>query len=84
MSRKKLKEIMIWTQIDTCMGSRQDAVSNGFTYKNPFDEGWRKNVKRVFTDLPWYRNLWPSLQNPPPPKYPLELSFRDLKEPFQV
>jgi hypothetical protein len=64
--------------------NRQDALNSGITFRNPFDEGWRKNMMRVFGDVPWYYNLWPSLHLPPEPKYPFELHYRDLKEPFQV
>lgn len=52
--------------------------------RNPFDEGWRKNLKRVLGDVPWYRNLWPSFHTPPPPKYPFELEERVLREYINV
>jgi hypothetical protein len=26
----------------------------GLTYKNPFDKGLRKNLRRVFGDVPWW------------------------------
>jgi hypothetical protein len=62
------------------MKNRQDAIAYGTPYKNPFDEGWRKNLKRVFGDIPWTRQLWPIVITPPPPKYPFELRTRDIKD----
>lgn len=50
-----------------------------FSFKdvNPFDEGsWRKNLRRVLGDVPWYRNLYPSCREPPPPMFPGELPDR--------
>jgi hypothetical protein len=41
-------------------------------FANPFDEGWRKNIRRVFGDVPWYRDLLPSWREPPQPKYPVD------------
>ncbi len=61
-----------------------EAQSNGQPYKNPFDEGWRKNLKRVFGYVPWYRNLWPSFHPPADPKYPFELEQRKLIEQLNV
>jgi hypothetical protein len=53
-----------------------DARASGQTFKNPFDEGWRKNVRRIVGYVPWYKILFPSLHRPPAPKYPFELSQR--------
>jgi hypothetical protein len=57
-----------------------NSLWSGSSGRNPFDEGWRKNLMRIFGDVPWYRNLWPSRHLPPPPKFPFELQGRDLKE----
>jgi hypothetical protein len=38
-------------------------------YRNPFDEGWRKNLRRVLGDVPWYVHLLPNFTPPPPPRY---------------
>jgi hypothetical protein len=54
----------------------QDAKANGQIYKNPFDEGWRKNIRRIFGHVPWYRIVFPSFHKPPEPKYPFELTNR--------
>jgi hypothetical protein len=40
--------------------------------KNPFDEGWRKNCRRVFGDVPWYTHLLPNFTPPAAPMYPFE------------
>ena len=53
------------------MAERQDAKLEGTTFKNPFDRGWRKNMRRVFGDVPWYRALCISRRYPVPPEYPL-------------
>lgn len=60
------------------MRNRQDAQSYGHPYKNPFDEGWRKNLRRIFGHVPWYKNAFPSLHRPPEPKYPFELGHRSV------
>ena len=47
----------------------------GNVYHNPFDQGWRKNLRRVLGDVPWYRALLlPSLHGPPPPLYPFSVA----------
>jgi len=58
------------------MRSGYEAKSNGIVFRNPFDEGWRKNLRRVFGNVPWYRNLLPGFHPPAEPKYPFELSAR--------
>lgn len=51
-----------------------EAKLRGKPYKNPYDEGsWRKNLRRIFGDVPWYRHLFPSNMKPVPPKYQLDL-----------
>ena len=44
-------------------------------FSNPFDEGYRKNIRRVFGDVPWYRDLLPSRREPPQPKFPIDAEF---------
>ena len=66
------------------MGNQHDAQANGITYKNPFDEGWRKNLKRIFGYVPWYMNLWPSFHKPADPKYPFELKPMGLHDQLNV
>eukprot|EP01033_Poteriospumella_lacustris_P000873 gene875-626_t len=56
--------------------NRSDARSSGQVFKNPFDEGWRKNVRRIVGYVPWYKIIFPSLHKPPEPKYPFELTQR--------
>mmetsp|Transcript_16849 Transcript_16849/g.25340 ORF Transcript_16849/g.25340 Transcript_16849/m.25340 type:complete len:331 (-) Transcript_16849:55-1047(-) len=53
--------------------NRSAARSSGILYKNPFDLGWRKNIKRVFGNSPWYYCLFPSSNIPLEPMYPLQL-----------
>lgn len=48
------------------MEERSEARARGATYKNPFDKGWRKNVLRVFGDVPWYAALLMSVRRPVP------------------
>lgn len=38
-------------------------------YRNPFDEGWRKNLRRVLGEAPWHAQLWPNFTPPAAPKY---------------
>lgn len=64
--------------------NKQEAAGNGVTYKNPFDEGWRKNLKRIFGFVPWYRNLLPSWHVPPEPKFAFELEPRPLHTSLDV
>lgn len=52
------------------MAERADAKKGGYVYKNPYDQGWRKNLKRVFGDVEWYQALSLSRRPPPPPQYP--------------
>lgn len=30
---------------------------HGMIFKNPYDMGWKKNLRRVFGDTPWYAAL---------------------------
>jgi len=47
------------------MEERSEAKQRGTTFKNPFDKGnWRKNLVRVFGDVPWWRALAISLRQP--------------------
>lgn len=63
------------------LNSQSHSNANSHAYnRNPFDEGWRKNVRRVLGEVPWYRLLWPSRHLPPPPKYPFDLDGRDLQD----
>lgn len=55
------------------MEERRVAGEQGYVYRNPFDEGLRGNLRRVFGDVPWYRALLPSVRTPPEPMYPLLL-----------
>jgi hypothetical protein len=49
----------------------REAKARGETYKNPFDKGWRKNLRRVFGDVQCWRAGLFSLRPPPEPEYPL-------------
>lgn len=51
----------------------REAKAKGLTYKNPFDRGMRKNLRRVFGDFPWYRALLISWREPVPPEYPFSI-----------
>ena len=42
---------------------------SGEFYINPYDQGWNKNIKRVFGDVPWYKWLVISWREPPPMMY---------------
>jgi palmitoyltransferase len=59
--------------------NRSIAKDRGIFYKNPFDEGVRKNLRRVFGDNPWYRFLVPGLYSPVEPKYPLTIEPGQLQ-----
>jgi len=52
----------------------REAKTNGTFYKNPFDKGLRKNLRRVFGDTPWYLALLPSLREPVDPEYPFSIN----------
>ena len=49
---------------------KSDARDNNLAFKNPFDKGWRKNMMRVFGDLPWYKAGLISVREPPTQAYP--------------
>jgi hypothetical protein len=49
----------------------RDAKAQGMVYKNPFDVGWRKNLRRVFGDVPLWRAGLLSFRPPVEPEYPL-------------
>ena len=48
---------------------KHDAKLEGMIFKNPFDMGWRKNLRRVFGDVPWYLALSLSWRKPSDPEY---------------
>ena len=50
------------------MANRYDNLRRR-VFKNPFDEGWRKNMRRITGDVPWYTHLWPNFTPPPAPLY---------------
>ena len=52
---------------------RQDHAEQGLKFKNPFDLGVCKNLKRVFGDAPWYLALLPAIIEPDKPVYPFVL-----------
>lgn len=52
----------------------------GTSYRNPYDEGWRKNLRRVFGEYPWYYYLIPRTCNPPDPKYPFDLETQEIEK----
>eukprot|EP00600_Ochromonadales_sp_CCMP1393_P007346 CAMPEP_0174957578 /NCGR_PEP_ID=MMETSP0004_2-20121128/2148_1 /TAXON_ID=420556 /ORGANISM="Ochromonas sp., Strain CCMP1393" /LENGTH=134 /DNA_ID=CAMNT_0016205699 /DNA_START=563 /DNA_END=967 /DNA_ORIENTATION=- len=49
-----------------------EARREGVQFRNPYDEGIRKNLRRVFGDLPWYRQLLPNFSPPTEPLYSFE------------
>lgn len=60
---------------------RREAYLAGTVFRNPFDEGWRKNLLRVFgSSSPWYRHLLPSTQPPPAPRYPFDLEDQEMRQ----
>lgn len=61
------------------MEERSDAKLRNETFKNPYDKGWRKNLRRVFGDVSWYSSLLPSFRLPPPPDYPMLPESEHLK-----
>lgn len=54
------------------MTKKYALAKRGIDYKNPFDEGWRKNIRRVLGDVPWYVHLLPNFTLPAPPMYSFE------------
>lgn len=54
--------------------NRSAAKSLGILYRNPFDEGWRKNLTRVFGQHILYSIFVPCSNTPPEPLYPLQLT----------
>ena len=55
------------------MEERAEAKEQGRTYKNPFDKGWRKNLRRVFGGGGGSSAcglILLSARTPPPPEYP--------------
>jgi palmitoyltransferase len=52
------------------MEERAEAKEGGYTYKNPFDKGWRKNLRRVFGEGSLCGAVLMSLRSPPPCEYP--------------
>ena len=48
----------------------RDARLNNRTFKNPYDKGWRRNLRRVFGDVPLHKALLLSYRLPPEPEYP--------------
>jgi hypothetical protein len=61
------------------MARKYDPYRKG-EYRNPFDEGWRKNLRRVLGDAPWYTHLLPNFSPPAPPMYPFTLEDRSCEE----
>jgi hypothetical protein len=57
------------SRVGPVVGSAAAAATAGAA-KNPFDEGWRKNCRRVFGDVPWYTHLLPNFTLPAAPMYP--------------
>jgi len=55
------------------MEERAASKERGEVYKNPFNQGWKKNLARVFGDTTWYLALLPSLRPSADPMYPLVL-----------
>jgi len=47
-------------------------AKRGIDYKNPFDQGLRKNLARVFGNGPLYSHLWPNYALPAAPMYAFE------------
>ena len=60
------------------MDESRHAKSQGDTFKNPFDKGWRKNLVRVFGDGPWYSYLMISLRSPIASEYGLYPPVKNL------
>ena len=48
-----------------------DSANNSFT--NPFDQGFAKNLDRLFGNDPWYYNAIPMSNMPIKPLYPLRV-----------
>ncbi len=58
------------------------ASSNGVVFKNPFDQGIRKNFRRVFGDVHWLLALLMSNRLPPPPEFPFDIQeYSNYKAP---
>lgn len=50
-----------------------EAKSRGQSFRNPFDRGWRKNLKRIIGDKNILFLLLPVKVEPSGPEYPFEL-----------
>ena len=61
----------------------REARLNNKTFKNPYDKGWRRNLRRVFGDVPLHKALLLSLRLPPEPEYSF-LPTADMIENLQV
>jgi hypothetical protein len=59
--------------------NRNDARAHGFLYRNPFDQGYRKNIRRFLGQGSWPSLLYPTPYLPYEPLYPLQLSPGVLK-----
>ena len=60
---------------------RQEAKKMNIIYKNPFDQGYKKNIRRILTDIPWYQLLYPHfVSRHPKPLYPIDLCETNFLE----
>ena len=50
-------------------GTTTSSTTTEVFKQHPFDEGWRKNLKRVFGDVSWYIHLFPNRTPPAQPLY---------------
>ena len=51
------------------MEEGREARLNNKTFKNPYDKGWRRNLRRVFGDVPLHKAASLSFRLPPEPEY---------------
>lgn len=75
-SDSRRRRLVAQTTIEfyTNLEARQEAHAAGTAFRNPFDEGSaRKNLRRVFGAVPWYRHLLPSGHAPPEPLFAFDL-----------
>lgn len=59
---------------------KSDALEHGEVFKNPYDKGWRKNLRRIFGDHSIMLSLLPSTRMPIEPDYPFEFVLSDYSK----
>lgn len=61
--------------------NKLEARNENCEYKNPFDQGFRKNIARLLGNVPWYYLFFPVPNEPQCPLYPLQVMPGVLTDP---